>query len=902
MADFQQTGPFKRQRIVRNEASLKVVENVPLSPSIIQLDRISTFDTLRMDEFGEPVEYFAWAGAEPNSVMLLADESKSEIEKEEEHTRIWQSYVTKKLKLLDSANCMLGDSIQLEEISCPSFTSVVFNDDEAMDFPPPAQATEHYAGPTMSELTVLRCPRIKPGEEVCFGMVSNIPVLLDDTQCLQSAPIHVQLDQSNQLLRLDTCRVFGTIRPKYSNIFHALKDMNLATTQYYCTVEMQDEKTQGKVEDHEKRSQIKVFLSVIFYGVMEAYEYVGEFFQECQMYLQDPFHCDRDVKYMNPHMLRRREEEPITTASIIFESVTCLAGNVSPQIDLFTVLRNEDNIEEAETPMAIKTCLFRHQKQALKFMSRRELGWAFDSSRSDIWAREGSLHLRPSTMSWYTYYGPVKPSIDLLSEYDIVLTTYETIAAQLKKFHKSNSIEETVYSVTWHRVILDEAHIIRNRGTSKAKSVCALHASNRWAITGTPIQNKLTDLASIIEFLRVFPFSDPETFNIEISQPLQESDQQGLLRLKKLVNAVTLCRPRATINLPSRTDETHRLTFTDSEQDLYNSARVSTAGMIENAMSEEITQKGLYLNALRWLNKLRLICNHGVIARKQESFTDFNTDGDVSNTWDKITAQKAFDSMIDAGAAICVACSVNLADKISEGTPEGDFECLEDGGQPPICIHLSQCLFVLCPFCASKASDLSGRSPCTHNPKCPTFEISMTESSHPQISHPGITMSPDSTPTKLKALLQNLKEFETEKSVVFSYWTFTLDLIECVLNRASIHFTRVDGQLSPDKRADAIHRFQTTDDIRVILVSITCGGAGLDLTAASRVYLMEPQWNPQVEEQALCRVHRIGQKKNNIVKMQDRKKDLANLTFSNARLSETDVGAGRLHYLRAALR
>ncbi|PQE21378.1 hypothetical protein CJF30_00008251 [Rutstroemia sp. NJR-2017a BBW] len=790
MADFQQAGPFKRQRIVRDETPHKVFEHDPLAPSIIELDKISTF-----------VECFAWASAEPNSVMLLADESKSEIKtrKEEEHTR--RNYVTKKLKLPDSAHHILGDSIKLEETSCPSFTSVVFNDDEAMDFSPPARAIEHYAGPAMSELTVSRSLQIKSGEEVCFGMVSNIPVqavLSGDTQCLQSAPIYVQLDQSNQLLRRDTCRVFGTIRPKYSKIFHTLKDMNLATTQYYCTVEIQDEKTQGKVEDHEKRSQIKVSVSVIFYGVMEAYEYVGEFFQECQMFLQDPFHCDRNVKYMNPHMLHRREEEPITTASITLESVTCLTANASPQIDLFTVLRNEDNIEEAETPMAIKTRLFRHQKQALKFMSRRELGWAFDSSRSDIWAREGPL------------------------------------------------------------------------ATSKAKAVCALYASNRWAITGTPIQNKLTDLASIIEFLRVFPFSDPETFNIEISQPLQESDHQGLLRLKKLVNAVTLCRPRATINLPRRTDETHRLTFTDSEQELYHFARASTADMIENAMSEEITQKGLYLNALRWLNKLRLICNHGVIARKQESFTDFNADGDVSNTWDRITAQRSFDSMIDAGAAICVACSVNLADKISEGTPESDFESLEDGSQPPIWIHLSQCLFVLCSSCASKASDISAKSPCPHNPKCPTFGASMVESSHPRTSNPGIIMSPDSTPTKLKALLQNLQEFETEKSfsnlifssVVFSYWTFTLDLIECVLNRASIRFTRVDGQLSPAKRADAIHSFQTTDDIRVILVSITCGGTGLDLTAASRVYLMEPQWNPQVEEQALCRVHRIGQKKN----------------------------------------
>jgi SNF2 family DNA or RNA helicase len=344
----------------------------------------------------------------------------------------------------------------------------------------------------------------------------------------------------------------------------------------------------------------------------------------------------------------------------------------------------------------------------------------------------------------------------------------------------------------------------------------------------------------------VFPFSDPETFNIEISQPWQESDQQGLLRLKKLVNSVALCRPRAAINLPSRTDEIHRLTFTAAEQELYNSALTTTADMLDNAMSEDFTQKGLYLNALTWLNKLRLICNHGVVAGIQESFDDMNTDSDVPNTWDNITAQKAFNSMIDAGAAMCVACTANLADTTSDGSPEGNVECLDNGIQPPIHARLSQCLFVLCCSCASKASALSGKSPCAHHPKCLTFEVSLVESSHPQILNSGITMSPGSTPTKLKALLQNLKEFKTEKryvnspqvtfsidflimvrsSAIFSYWTFTLDLIECVLNRASIRFTRIDGQLSPEKRADAIRRFQTTDDVRIILVSITCGGAG----------------------------------------------------------------------------
>ena len=143
----------------------------------------------------------------------------------------------------------------------------------------------------------------------------------------------------------------------------------------------------------------------------------------------------------------------------------------------------------------------------------------------------------------------------------------------------------------------------------------------------------------------------------------------------------------------------------------------------------------------------------------------------------------------------------------------------------------------------------------------------------------------------------------------------TLDFIQNALHSASILHTRLDGKVSPEKRKNEIHRFQQDTDIQVILVSITCGGAGLDLTAASRAYLMEPQWNPMMEEQALCRIYRIGQKKEvttiryrirgsfeeNVVALQERKKDLVSLTFSREKLSGDDISLGRLQYLRSAL-
>jgi hypothetical protein len=83
-ADVQQHRPLKQQRIVAYDSSAKGVENIPLSPSIIEVDEVSILDALDGDAFEEPKEFFALDSADFDSVILLADESVSEIEKEEE--------------------------------------------------------------------------------------------------------------------------------------------------------------------------------------------------------------------------------------------------------------------------------------------------------------------------------------------------------------------------------------------------------------------------------------------------------------------------------------------------------------------------------------------------------------------------------------------------------------------------------------------------------------------------------------------------------------------------------------------------------------------------------------------------------------------------------------------------
>ncbi|MGH7337157.1 MAG: DEAD/DEAH box helicase, partial [Myxococcota bacterium] len=112
---------------------------------------------------------------------------------------------------------------------------------------------------------------------------------------------------------------------------------------------------------------------------------------------------------------------------------------------------------------------------------------------------------------------------------------------------------------------------------------------------------------------------------------------------------------------------------------------------------------------------------------------------------------------------------------------------------------------------------------------------------------------------KLEVLRENLEESVAEghKALVFSQWTSLLDRVEPVLRDADLAFARLDG--STRDRAAVVDRFQSESGPPVMIVSLRAGGTGLNLTAADSVFILDPWWNPAVEQQAADRAHRIGQ-------------------------------------------
>jgi non-specific serine/threonine protein kinase len=158
---------------------------------------------------------------------------------------------------------------------------------------------------------------------------------------------------------------------------------------------------------------------------------------------------------------------------------------------------------------------------------------------------------------------------------------------------------------------------------------------------------------------------------------------------------------------------------------------------------------------------------------------------------------------------------------------------------------------------------------------------------------PSILNEPEPYPNvsiKLDELTREITEnIGNHKALVFSQFLGMLGLIRQKLKELDIKFEYFDGSTSAVDREKAIQNFQNNDECRVFLISLKAGGVGLNLTAADYVYIVDPWWNPAVEQQAIDRTHRIGQTKSifayrmickdtiedKILQLQDRKRSLA---------------------------
>lgn len=271
----------------------------------------------------------------------------------------------------------------------------------------------------------------------------------------------------------------------------------------------------------------------------------------------------------------------------------------------------------------------------------------------------------------------------------------------------------------------------------------------------------------------------------------------------------------------------------------------------------------------------------------------------------------------------CARCKENLLEKEPENGVIG---------------HMMECFQIICPSCIADFQKQVEQIKDGNTFKCPFcdidpvadryFELTMegfdkaklrAEELRKKPRHQKMISRYSGPSTKTNALLGFLEESRADdskhpekpnKSVIFSCWTTYLDLLEIALCEPEkpFNFVRLDGKMTREKRVASLRAFNDNPDITVLLASIGTGGLGLNLTVANNVYIMEPQWNPAAEAQAVDRVHRLGQKRDvrtvrfivegsiegGMVDMQKKKLDLAELSMTKKKLDRKETAKERL--------
>eukprot|EP00667_Euglena_gracilis_P008955 EG_transcript_9086 len=204
------------------------------------------------------------------------------------------------------------------------------------------------------------------------------------------------------------------------------------------------------------------------------------------------------------------------------------------------------------------------------------------------WKAEVEAKVRPGLLSMLVYHG-VRKGLTALEEFDVVLTTYGAVRkeyAHLRKVrqlgkqcrvlahhlhtqHRTKECEnaaaeeaefqdlraklreaveqqqrQLLLRAKWRRVVLDEAHFIRNRATDVCEAVRALDAQARWCLTGTPVLNGLDDLLGMLQFLRMPVFSEARYWREFIAEPYKLHDDKGLQRLTRVLDGLMLRRTK----------------------------------------------------------------------------------------------------------------------------------------------------------------------------------------------------------------------------------------------------------------------------------------------------------------------------------------------------------------------
>ncbi|KAJ2792253.1 DNA repair protein rad16 [Coemansia linderi] len=574
---------------------------------------------------------------------------------------------------------------------------------------------------------------------------------------------------------------------------------------------------------------------------------------------------------------------------------------------------------------------------------------------------KSEIEAATDALSVFVYYGNDRKKIldeqgnvnaQEFAKYNVVLTTYAVMESGFRRermgfrlkgvLHREASV---LHSIDWFRIVLDEAHNIKDRSSNSARAAFELKAQRTWSLTGTPLHNRVGELYSLIRLSKCDPFSmyfchvsacktlhwgfvnskhcnncgHKYTthfcyWNMHILKPIQQhsvasiESKVGFKKLGRLLDNIMLRRTKVEraqdMGLPPRIVVTRRDKFSPDEEDMYRSL-FSDYQREFDTYERHGTVLNNYANIFELITRMRLAANHPDLLRL------------------KVDA-KAKVGADSSDTLVCVICNEEAEDPILSKCKH--VFCRADA---QMYVESTDSEAVLrCPMCYAQLDiDLvqpemkhslgGGKNDCDSNNA--TIMESMMSTPHTMDYRRSIVNRIDmkhwKSSTKIEALVEELSRHRQGnaniKSIVFSQFVNFLDLIQWRLNRAGFSVCRLDGRMSPSQRDAVIRTFMTHPEYTVFLVSLKAGGVALNLTEASNVYLADCWWNPSVEVQAMDRIHRMGQYRpikvtriiiensieSRIVALQVKKQHLVNSTIGRDSKSLDNLSAQDMQFL-----
>ncbi|KAL9610822.1 MAG: hypothetical protein Q9167_004491 [Letrouitia subvulpina] len=406
-------------------------------------------------------------------------------------------------------------------------------------------------------------------------------------------------------------------------------------------------------------------------------------------------------------------------------------------------------------------------------------------------------------------------------------------------------------SLTLIALIVHTLDIARSSERRYMRHVTALYGwemeikktARRWCLTGTPVHNSLDDLFTLTEFLQFHPAENRRNAHRWILDPLKRREDSAIDNLRLLMKMMSLRRLRNSEMTHVRSDVEVTVDLSRSERDRYEMIRAD-AGSFKESMSKTTATHTL----LSCILQMRQICSHGLQQR--------------NSGFDSTKPQQAADICCNKCLEPINLASAFRSNIVGNGKP---MYCQECGVEETSNISPT-----------NLTSSMLGETYSKEDKPMLQANVDFMEAPNDDI----VEMDWDATsaqnsgfPSKVNSVVANLIHLEREqnndstpiKSLVFSFWTTTLNALEDALVARNMTCTRIDGSLSLEQRKKAIAAFQSEPDVRIMLLSFGSGSVGLSLTAATRVHLVEPQWNPMVEAQAAARVDRLDQKKDVVI-------------------------------------